>query len=114
MPRQTMTVRVTVETREQLDAIAAALDRDRSYVVQQAIDSYVDLYRWQVSHIEKGLRQAEAGELIPHGVVKRRIRRSDAAITIRLLHEGGLQGVSLYAVVRWASFVHLALSLGSR
>jgi len=60
MPRGTMTVRVTPDTRDALDAIAAALDRDRSYVVNEALAAYVETHRWQVKHIRQGLREAEA------------------------------------------------------
>ncbi|HCU24028.1 MAG TPA: CopG family transcriptional regulator, partial [Deltaproteobacteria bacterium] len=45
------------------DTIAAAMDRDRSYVLNEAISAYLELYRWQRKHIKEGIRQANAGEL---------------------------------------------------
>ena len=50
-----MTVRIKPETREALDAIAATLDRDRSYVVNQALAAHVKTHRWHVGHIRQGL-----------------------------------------------------------
>lgn len=47
---------------EALDDIAAALDRDRSYVLNEAIAAYLELYRWQMKHIKEGLKQADVGE----------------------------------------------------
>ena len=44
-----------------LDKVAEALDRDRSYVLNQAVDAYLDVYRWQVKHIEEAVTQADAG-----------------------------------------------------
>jgi len=73
-----MTVRVEEETREALDTIAAALDRDRSYVVNEALASFIETHRWQVAHIRQGLREAEAGEFASDARVKRvlgRLRR---------------------------------------
>jgi len=78
MARQTITVRVEAETREALDTIAAALDRDRSYVVNEALASFIETHRWQVEHIGQGLRQAEAGEFASDAQVNRvlgRLRR---------------------------------------
>ncbi len=34
--------------REALDAVASALDRDRSYVINEAIEAYLDIHRWQM------------------------------------------------------------------
>ena len=57
-----MTVRVEPETRDALDAIAAILDRDRSYVVNEALAAYIETHRWQIEHIRQGLREAKAGK----------------------------------------------------
>ena len=78
MARQTMTVRIEPETRDALDAIAAALDRDRTYVVNEALASFIETHRWQIEHIRQGLREAEAGEFASESQVKRvlgRLRR---------------------------------------
>ena len=61
MSRESVTFRLDVERRDELDALARAMDRDRSYVLNEAINAYLDPHRWQVAHIEEGLRQAEAG-----------------------------------------------------
>ena len=61
MRRQTVTFRLDAEKKKALDLIAAGLDRDRSYVLNEAIRSYLEIYRWQVAHIKEGLRQAQAG-----------------------------------------------------
>jgi predicted transcriptional regulator len=76
--KQTMTVRIDTQTREALDGIAAALDRDRSYVVNQALAAYVDTNHWQIEHIRQGLREAEAGKFVSEakaGKVLDRLRR---------------------------------------
>jgi len=60
--KETITFRMDSDKRDTLDAIAAGLDRDRSYVLNQAIDAFIETHRWQIAHIEEGLRQADAGE----------------------------------------------------
>ncbi|HLM97697.1 MAG TPA: hypothetical protein VK335_00340 [Bryobacteraceae bacterium] len=75
MPKETMTVRIEPETREALDAIATALDRDRSHVVNEALATYVETHRWQIQHIRQGLREADAGRFASEKDVKKVIAR---------------------------------------
>ncbi len=72
---QTLTVRIDPEIREALDAIAGTLDRDRSYVVKQALAAYVEMHQWQIKHIRQGLREAEAGKFVPQAEAQKVIRR---------------------------------------
>ena len=60
--KESITVRLDSERRIELDAVARAMSRDRSYVVNEAIASYLAVHRWQIAHIQEGLRQADAGE----------------------------------------------------
>lgn len=62
MAKETGTVRIDAEARAAVDRLAAALDRDRSYLLNQAAEAYLDVHAWQIAHIEDGLRQADAGE----------------------------------------------------
>ena len=61
MRREAITFRLDADKKKALDSIAAGLDRDRSYVLNEAIRSYIEIYRWQVEHIKEGLREADAG-----------------------------------------------------
>ena len=70
-----MTVRVEEDTRHALDAIAAALDRDRSYIVKEALATYIEAHQWQIDHIQRGLREAEAGKFVPDAQAKKTITR---------------------------------------
>ena len=62
MSKTTITFRVDREKRDTLDAIAEEIDRDRSYILNEAIDAYLETHRWQIEHIRKGVRQADAGK----------------------------------------------------
>jgi len=75
MSKDTITVRVEPEIRGALDSLATALDRDRSYVINEALAAYIEMHRWQVEHIRQGLREAEAGNFVNDREVKRVINR---------------------------------------
>lgn len=75
MAKETLTVRVETDTRESLDAIAAALNRDRSFVVNEALASYVEVFQWQVDHINRAIREADSGKFATAAEVKRTITR---------------------------------------
>ena len=59
--KDTVTFRLAAAKKKALDRVAAGLDRDRSYVLNEAVDYYLDLHRWQVEHIKQGLAEARAG-----------------------------------------------------
>ncbi|MFI4987364.1 MAG: CopG family ribbon-helix-helix protein [Alphaproteobacteria bacterium] len=60
-----MSFRITPELDKKIDDLAAAIDRPRSYVVEQAVEEYVARQAWQVAAIKKGIADADAGLLIP-------------------------------------------------
>lgn len=59
---EAITIRLDSSTTAELDALAHAASRDRSFVIQQAIGAYLGIHRRQVAKIVEGLRQADAGE----------------------------------------------------
>jgi predicted transcriptional regulator len=86
MSKETISFRIEPGRRAAVDALAAALDRDRSAVINDAIEAYLELHRWQVEHIGKGLAEAESGvEGVPHDEVFGRLR---ARIDERLKSSG--------------------------
>jgi len=50
-----MSVSVTPEKQKKLDAIASNLDRSRNWLVNQAIDHYLEIYDWQTKKIQERL-----------------------------------------------------------
>jgi predicted transcriptional regulator len=57
------TVRVPDAVAEQLDQLAAKLDRSRAYVAAKAIEDFVAREAWQLAEIEAGLAEADRGDL---------------------------------------------------
>lgn len=56
-----ITVRLDADTVIFLDKLAKVEDRDRSYMIKQAVASFVKLHRWQIEEIEKAVKEADAG-----------------------------------------------------
>jgi RHH-type transcriptional regulator, rel operon repressor / antitoxin RelB len=59
MSKDNVTFRLERDKRAALDAIAAGLDRDRSYVLNEAITAYLEIHQWQIEEIQKGIAEAE-------------------------------------------------------
>ncbi len=62
MSFQTISFRIPKSKKTELDAIAASMDRDRSYVLNQAVAEYIELHRRQTERIKEGVAAAEAGD----------------------------------------------------
>jgi predicted transcriptional regulator len=60
-----ITVRTTSETVARIDALAAAMDRSRNYLVGQALEQYLERNAWQIERIEQGLAAAREGRVVP-------------------------------------------------
>jgi predicted transcriptional regulator len=62
MSKENITFRLDSERRLALDKIAAGMDRDRSYLINEAIALYLDLYQWQIQEIKQAVAEADAGD----------------------------------------------------
>jgi predicted transcriptional regulator len=51
-----------IEKKEALKAIATVTDRDLTYVLNEAIAFYLDIYQGLLDEINKGVAEAEAGD----------------------------------------------------
>ncbi len=56
-----VTVRMSTETQKKLDQVAESFDRSRNWLINEAIDNYLEIYEWQEKKIKQRLRRAEKG-----------------------------------------------------
>lgn len=70
MERQTVTFRLDSDKVAALDALAGSLDRDRTYLLAEAVSAYLDAQEWHLEQIRAGLADADAGRVIEHSKVK--------------------------------------------
>mgnify|MGYP001560297439 CR=1 FL=1 len=60
----TMTIRLPVGVLSQLEKLADATGRTKSFLALEAIQGYLELEAWQIEEIKKGIAEADAGMLI--------------------------------------------------
>ena len=70
MEKQTITFRLESTKVAALDAIADTMERDRTYLLTEAVEAYLETQRWQLEEIKAGLAEADAGDFIDHKKVK--------------------------------------------
>lgn len=62
METAVLTLRVPVKVKEQLDKLADATHRSKSWLAGEAIQRYLELEAWQIGEIQQALREADAGD----------------------------------------------------
>jgi len=62
MKNATMTVRMSSEIKDRLNKLANATHRTKSYILDQAINQYLNAHEWQVLDIEKAVKYADSPE----------------------------------------------------
>jgi len=70
MEKQTITFRADPRKIKALDRMARSLDRDRSYLLNEAVEQYLSVHEYHLEQIEKGLAEARAGKLVDYDRVK--------------------------------------------
>jgi predicted transcriptional regulator len=66
----TISFRIEEAKRDELDEVAKFLDHDRTYVLNEAVDLYLENRRWQLDRLHFGTEAADAGRIRPHAEVK--------------------------------------------
>lgn len=62
-PTEPITVRAAKQMVSEIDALAAAMDRSRNYVVVQALKQYLEANAWQIERISAGIAAAREGRV---------------------------------------------------
>lgn len=63
MEKETISFRLDLEKKCALDAVAEAMERNRSFVINEAISSYLELHRIEEKEIQARLKRARAGDI---------------------------------------------------
>lgn len=67
MPQRPASEPITIRTAKvaEIDALANAMDRSRNYIVNQAIEQYLETNAWQMERIKAGIMAARDGKVAP-------------------------------------------------
>lgn len=61
-PTRTINVRVPANVFDQLDELAKATSRTKSFVTVEALSSYLNAQAWQIREVTEALAEADRGE----------------------------------------------------
>jgi predicted transcriptional regulator len=75
MEKVNVTVRLGKDAVEFLDALGKSLDRDRSHLIKEAVESYISLHKWRIEEITKAIAEADAGQFASEKEVEELFRK---------------------------------------
>jgi len=72
---KTISFRMPADAVDTLDALAESMDRDRTYLLNEAVERYLQLNEYHIKLVKKGLRAAEAGDFVPQAEMKKLVAK---------------------------------------
>jgi predicted transcriptional regulator len=76
---KTISFRADAEKIAALDSLAAAQDRPRSYLINEAITNYLELQAYHDALVRKGLEEVRQGRVVSHEEVLKRMKKTGRA-----------------------------------
>ncbi len=76
---KTISFRAVAEKIDTLDALAAAQDRSRIYLINEAITNYIDLHAYQDALVRKGIEEMRKGRVVSHAEIVKRLKGAGRA-----------------------------------
>lgn len=70
-----LTLRLEPKLTKQLDKLAEATQRSRSFLIAEAVRDYIALNEWQVAEIKRAVVEADRGDFASEEEVKKTFRR---------------------------------------
>ena len=71
---RTISFRLDEDKLKALDGLAETIDRDRSYLLNEAVSNYLELQAYQVRLIQEGLKAVKEGRTIGTSELRTKIR----------------------------------------
>ena len=65
-----LSFRVDSAKAAELEKLAAATDRPKSWLLERALDAYLEDQAWQVARTQEAIAQMDRGEYFEHQVIK--------------------------------------------
>ena len=75
MRTSTISAKLDPKVAKKLDLLAKATDRSKSYLVAEAIESYVEGQAWQIEAIKEGIKEADKGKFATERQVKKTFKK---------------------------------------
>jgi RHH-type rel operon transcriptional repressor/antitoxin RelB len=62
----TLSVRIDIDTKKRLEALAKRSRRSKSFLAAEAIAAFVEAESWQLDEIQAGIKELLEGRGVPH------------------------------------------------
>lgn len=73
-----VTFRMAKDRVDMLDELGKCYDRDRSYLVNEAVEEYIAHRKWQVEEVKRALKDVEEGKFLTEEEFLRDVASWDA------------------------------------
>lgn len=67
--KDTVSFRLPAGTKQRIELLAKATKRSKTFVIEEALATYLDLNEWQIRGILEGLEEVKTGATTPHETV---------------------------------------------
>ena len=71
----TMTIRLNTDLKQQLDQLAKATNRSKSFLAVEALRDFVEVNQWQIQEIADALKEADDGDFASEAEVNKVISK---------------------------------------
>ena len=78
MGAKTTTIRIDDTVLGRVDGLAKSINRSRNWVIQQAVERYLDYEEWFVDQVEQGLDEVKRDKTIAHEEIMAEMRNKVA------------------------------------
>jgi len=76
---KTISFRADAAKIDELDQLAASQDRPRSYLINEAINNYIELHAYHDALVRQGLTEMLKGRVVSHEEVVTRLKKTGRA-----------------------------------
>ncbi len=75
MKAQTVSARLNPDTAKKLELLVKATARSKSFLVAEAIETYVEDQSWQIEAIKEGIKEADEGKFATAKAVEKTFKK---------------------------------------
>ena len=75
MKTNTVSARLDPETAKKLELLVKATARSKSFLVAEAIETYVEDQAWQIGAIKEGIKEADSGKFATDRDVSKTVKK---------------------------------------
>ncbi len=75
MSKQGVSLRIEDKTIDEIDRLAKITKRDRTFIINEAIEAYLDIHQWQLTRIDGSIAQADQGKFASDSAVDKVLKK---------------------------------------